>query len=109
MLKLVLPTFLLAACTVPKAKTLRMGDVVQFKFAGRNLFYSDACQDVGTVHEFNTFSDSTRYMIETKCKIKNYVNAEFIWVDEEDILKVLKLGSDTSDTLDKSSSKEITP
>lgn len=85
---------LLVGCHIPKAKTLRMGDVVQFKFAGRNLFYSEACNNTGVVQDFSEYSDSTRYLIEVRCQLKESRIAsqtEFIWVDEEDIVKVIAL------------------
>lgn len=85
-----IPIIMLVACTASKAKTLRLGDEVEFKFAGRNLFYSEACLNRGMVREFNTYSDNTRYLIRIECTLNNHSFSEYVWIDEEDITKVLK-------------------
>lgn len=82
----------LAACSVPKAKTLRLGDVVQFKFSERNLFYSDICEDKGEIVDRFVYSDNTRYLIEIRCKNQSFPKT--VWIDAEDLLKVLSLGKD---------------
>lgn len=89
MRKLLLP-LALVSCTVPKAKTLHLGDVVQFKFAGRNLFYAEACQNSGVVRDQSIYSDSARYMIQIECILDNNQFKELVWIDEEDIVKVLR-------------------
>lgn len=83
---------LLAACSMPKAKTLRLGDVVQFKFSERNLFYSDICEDKGEVVDRHVYSENTRYLIEIRCKNQSYPKT--LWIDAEDLVKVLSLGKD---------------
>jgi hypothetical protein len=85
-----IPIIMLAACTVSKAKTLRLGDEVEFKFAGRNLFYSEACTNRGVVRDFSTYSDDTRYLIHIQCALDARSFSEYVWIDEEDITKVLK-------------------
>lgn len=82
----------LAACSTPKAKTLRLGDVVQFKFSERNLFYSDICEDKGEIVDRFVYSDNTRYLIKVRCKNESFPKT--IWIDVEDLLKVLSLGKD---------------
>ncbi len=86
---IILAIALLSSCRNRSVTDLRLNDIVEFQFKGRNLFYSDACDNVGVVIDQFSY-EPTEYHVRITCG----TSTKFIWIKEQDVLKVLKLGND---------------
>ena len=76
------------ACTSEIEIKYRLHDIVQFKFAGENVFYSKACQGKGKITDLSYFSSyGVKYLIEAGCLENEGITRErYFWVKQEDVL-----------------------
>jgi hypothetical protein len=76
-------------------KEFRLGDTVKFEFKQRNLFYADACSNVGVVMEMRKSWEedaaAEAYIVKTRCVVNDQEISRFIWIDAEDIVDVVQL------------------
>ena len=62
----------------------QLGDFVEFRYVGENVFYAKACENKGLIDDKSHFIDQARYLVYVKCKSMG--GYELIWVSEKDIL-----------------------
>lgn len=73
---------------------IKMNETVEFRFTGKNTFYSKACKNKGKVLDFIVNEeDDLEYMVKIKCRSDaKKIGNRLIWIHSRDVVKVLSTG-----------------